>query len=59
MSYKSVRDALLYSVACTRPPVNLWMSQLSIVPNANSPFAALSRAPATSSSSHFTLVPEK
>ena len=55
----SVREALLASVACTRPPVRFQTSQLSIVPKASSPFSARARAPGTLSSSHSSLVPAK
>jgi hypothetical protein len=54
-----VREALVTSVACTRPPVSRHISQVSTVPNASSPRRACSRAPGTLSSSHFSLVPEK
>ena len=55
----SVREALLGSVACTRPPVNCHSNQLSTVPKANSPRSARNRAPGTWSSNHASLVPEK
>ncbi len=59
MSYSSVRLALEASVACTAPSVRLQTSHESTVPNASSPRAALARAPATWSRSHFSFVPEK
>ena len=37
MSNSIVREALLTSVACTRPPVSFHISQLSTVPKASSP----------------------
>ena len=54
-----VRDALLVSVACTRPPVSFQSSQLSTVPKARSPASARARAPGVWSSSHCSLVAEK
>jgi hypothetical protein len=54
-----VREALLASVACTRPAVRFQTSQLSMVPKASSPASARLRAPGTLSSSHSSLVPEK
>ena len=59
MSYSSVRDALLGSVACTCPPVSCHSSQLSTVPKASSPRAARCPAPGTWSSSQRSLVAEK
>src|SRR5213595_1992916 len=54
-----VRDALLGSVTCTRPPVRFHTSHESTVPNASLPAFALARAPGTLRSSHSSLVPEK
>ncbi len=54
-----VRDALLGSVTCTRPPVRFHTSQESTVPNASLPALALARAPGTLRSSHSSFVPEK
>ena len=54
-----VRAALLTSVACTAPPLSCHINQLSTVPNANSPRAAMSRAPATLFKIHCNLVAEK
>ncbi|KAF1068370.1 MAG: hypothetical protein GAK39_03454 [Variovorax sp.] len=54
-----VREALLTSVTCLRPPVSCHISQLSMVPKASSPRSACSRAPGTLSSSQRSLVPEK
>jgi hypothetical protein len=54
-----VREALVASVACTLPPVSRHSRKESMVPNASSPRSAASLAPATLSSSHATLVPEK
>jgi hypothetical protein len=59
MSNSIVRDALLTSVACTRPPVSFHSSQLSMVPKASSPCAAAMCAPFTWSSSQRILVPLK
>ena len=39
-----VREALLTSVACTAPPLKCQMSQVSMVPNSNSPRSAWARA---------------
>ena len=47
MLYNSVREALLASVTCARPPVRFQMIQLSTVPKHNSPASARARAPAT------------
>ena len=44
---QSVREALLTSVACTRPRVSFQSSQLSTVPNASWPRAARRRASGT------------
>src|SRR5580693_6825610 len=44
-----VRDALLASVTCTRPPVNFQSSQVSTVPNARRPASANWRALGTCS----------
>ena len=54
-----VREALLTSVTCTRPPVSFQTSQESTVPNASRPCAAFARAPSTLSRIHAILVPEK
>jgi hypothetical protein len=54
-----VRDALLASVACTRPAVSLKISQLSTVPRHTSPASARARNPSVWSSSHSTLLAEK
>jgi hypothetical protein len=54
-----VREALLTSVACTRPLVSFHSSQLSMVPKASSPCAADTCAPLTWSSSQRSLVPLK
>jgi len=59
MSKSIVREALVTSVACTRPPVRFHSSQLSIVPKASSPCAASTWALGTVSSSQRTLVAEK
>jgi hypothetical protein len=53
-----VREALVWSVACTAPPVRCHTSQLSIVPAASSPRSARARSPGRSSS-HSSLVPLK
>ena len=58
-SINRVRLALLTSVTCFAPAVSFHTSQVSIVPNANSPLRALSRAPSISSSNHLSFVPEK
>ena len=55
----SVREALVASVACTRPPLSFHNSQQSMVPKASSPRPARSRAPSMLSSSQASLVPEK
>src|SRR5205807_8681732 len=54
-----VRDALLGSVTCTRPPVRFHTSHESTVPKASLPAFAFARAPGTLRSSHSSLVPEK
>ena len=54
-----VREALLTSVTCTRPPVSCQTSHESTVPNASLPSAAFARAPGTLSRIHAILVPEK
>ena len=54
-----VREALLGSVACTRPAVSFQASHVSIVPKASSPRRARSRAPGMLSSSHSSFVAEK
>src|SRR6266550_2489888 len=58
MSKRSVRDALVGSVACTRPPVSFQISQLSIVPASSLPFLA-TNAISGFLSSHSILVAEK
>ena len=58
-SSSRVREALLWSVAWTAPPVNCQISQLSMVPNASSPASARARAPGTWSRIQAILVPEK
>ena len=40
MSNKRVRDALVGSVACTRPPVSFQINQVSIVPASSLPLRA-------------------
>ena len=47
ISNSSVREALVTSVACTRPPVSRHSRKVSMVPKASSPRSARSRAPAT------------
>ena len=59
MSYISVREALLTSVAWVRSSDRFHNSQLSMVPNSNSPRSARLRAPGTWSRIHLTLVPLK
>ena len=59
MSYSSVRDAFVASVACTRPPVSFQSSQESTVPASSSPRSAAARAPSTLSRIHASLVAEK
>ncbi len=54
-----VREALVTSVACTRPAVRRHSRNESMVPKASSPRSARARAPATLSRIHATLVPEK
>src|SRR2546423_4813053 len=54
-----VRDALLGSVTCTRPPVRFHTSHESTVPDASLPALALATAPATFRSNHSRFVPEK
>src|SRR5438309_6084402 len=60
-----VRDALLGSVTCTRPPpppappVRFHTSHESTVPNASLPAFALERAPGTWRRIHCSFVPEK
>src|SRR3989440_8214132 len=54
-----VRDALLGSVTCTRPPVRFHTSHESTVPNASLPAFALARAPRTLRSIHSSFVPQK
>ena len=59
MSMSMVRDALEWSVACTRPPVRFQMIHESTVPRASLPETALSRTTGTWSSIQRNLVPEK
>ena len=47
MSNSIVREALVTSVACTRPPVSRQSRKLSMVPKASSPRSARARAPGT------------
>jgi hypothetical protein len=54
-----VREALVTSVTCSRPPVSFQIIQESMVPKASSPRSARSRTPSTLSSSQRILVPEK
>ena len=56
---KSVREALVTSVACTAPPVSFQSNAESMVPKHTSPFSARFCAPCTWSSSQRTLVPLK
>ena len=58
-SMSIVRDALLTSVTCCRPPVSFQTSQESTVPAASRPAAAFFRAPGTWSRSQRSLDPEK
>ncbi len=58
-SYSRVREALVASVTCNRPPLRRQASQESTVPKASSPFSARARAPGTESSSQAILVAEK
>src|SRR5947207_7578385 len=58
MSKRSVRDALVGSVACTRPPVSFQISQVSIVPASSLPFLA-TNAISGFLSSHSIFVAEK
>jgi hypothetical protein len=53
-----VREALVTSVTCF-PAVKFQISQVSILPNNNSPFRAFSLAPFTLSKIHLILGPEK
>ena len=59
MSYSSVREALVASVACTLPPVSRQSRKVSTVPKARWPASASARAPSTWSSSQAILVAEK
>ena len=59
MSKSIVREALVASVACTRPPVKRQSRKVSMVPKANSPFSAAARAPVTLSRIHWIFVAEK
>src|SRR2546427_9705599 len=54
-----VRDALLGSVTCTRPPVRFHTSHESTVPKASLPAFARARAPGTLRRIHSSLGPEK
>ncbi len=54
-----VREALLTSVTCFRPPVSFQRSHASIVPAASRPSAARRRASGTCSRSHRSFEPEK
>ena len=54
-----VREALVRSVAWTRPSVRFQISQLSTVPNFSSPRSARALAPGTWSSSQAILLAEK
>src|SRR3989454_8457230 len=54
-----VRDALLGSVTCTRPPVKFHTSHESTVPNASLSALALPPAPGTLRRIHSSFVPEK
>ena len=55
----SVREALVTSVACTRPPVSFHTSHASTVPNASARSSARRVASGTASSSQRIFVPEK
>ena len=58
--YSIVRDAFVASMTCARPPVSLWISHESTVPNASSPDSARCCMPLPLlSSSQRTFVPEK
>ena len=59
MSKSRVREALVASVTCWRPPVRRQIRKLSTVPASNSPFSARPRAPFTLSSIQANFVPEK
>jgi hypothetical protein len=59
ISKSIVRDALVGSVAWTRPPVSLDKIHESTVPNARRPARAAARAPGTRRSSHSIFVLEK
>ena len=54
-SIRPVRDALVTSVTWTPPPVRLYMSQESMVPNAARPSATASATAGTCSSIHISL----
>ena len=54
-----VREALVASISCRRPPVRCQSRRLSTVPAASSPASARALAPATLSSSQAILVAEK
>ena len=58
--YSIVRDAFVASMTWARPPVSLWTSHESTVPNASSPASARGCSPAPAlSSNQRTFVPEK
>ena len=59
MLYIMVREAFEISMACVVPPVSLYTSHESMVPNINLPASAFLRRPLWLSSIHFSLVPEK
>src|SRR5690606_12227896 len=59
MLYNMVREALVTSVTCDFRFVMFQISQVSIVPNSNSPREAFSLACGTLSSIHFIFVAEK
>ncbi len=52
-----VREALVTSVTCR--PVSFQITQVSMVPNSNSPRSALALAPGVASSSQRSFGPEK
>ena len=54
-----VREAFVWSQACTDPPVRFHVSQLSMVPAHSSPFAARRRPSGSESSSQRILLAEK
>lgn len=59
MLYRSVLDALEWSVACVCPCVSFHISHVSIVPNSSFPFSACCLAFGTLSSIHLIFVAEK